>query len=121
MEETVEGNQARDILVAATSQRIPDNHHRYAASKADENHARHVLRVPRQEDDSQTEHQHRADEPVLNQGQQEDAPVGKDLGQRLIANPCQRRVHHEDEPECNQQIGVPDRECGQCTRKVSED
>ena len=110
LEDRVEGDEPGDVLVVAARQLVPDQHHGDAAGKPDQDHARHVLRVVAQEDHGEREHQHRADDPVLDERQRQHAPVLEDEVQLLVAHLRQRRVHHQDQADRDRHVGGADRE-----------
>jgi len=64
--------------------------------------------VAREEGDRQQEHQHRPDQPVLDQGQRQNPAVPEHLPQFLILDLGQRRIHHHDQADGDGNIGGPD-------------
>src|SRR3546814_974707 len=63
----VERDQRGHILVVAPGKLVPDDDHGNAAGQPDEDQARHVFRLVAKEDDRERKHQHRPDDPVLDQ------------------------------------------------------
>ena len=104
LKDTVDCDQAGDVIGVAFREFIPDQHHRDAAGDADQDEAAHVGRFAAQKDDGEEEHQHRADQPVLNQGQAEDALIAEDLSQLFVADLRQRREHHDDESDGDRDV-----------------
>ena len=103
---------AGGVFAAALGEVVPDEHHGDAARDADEDEAHHVVGVVAQEEHREQEHQHRADEPVLREGEAEDAGVGEDLGELRILHLRQRRIHHENEADGDGQVGRANGERG---------
>ena len=110
LENTIESHQARRVLGIALRQLVPHDHHGDAARQPDQDQADHVLRVVVQEEDGQHEHQDRADDPVLHQRQAQHLDVPEDLGQALILHLGERRIHHQDQADRDQDVGRPDLE-----------
>ena len=96
--------------VSPFGQFVPDDHHGDAARQPDHDQAGHVFGITAQEDDRQGEHQDRTDDPVLQQGEPQDLPVAEDVPQLLVVHLGERRVHHQDQPDGNRDIGGPDRD-----------
>ena len=79
-------------------------------ASADEDQSRHVVGRVGQEDDGQHEHQDGADDPVLDEGKRQDLPVPEDIRQLFVADLGQGRVHHDDQPDGDGDVGGPDAE-----------
>jgi hypothetical protein len=60
---------------------------------------------PSEEKDSQGKHEHRADKPVLKEGQTEHLSVSEDLPHLLVPHLGEGRVHHKDEARCDGYVG----------------
>ncbi len=75
LEDAVEGHQAGAVLGVALGQLVPDDDHRDAAGQTDENQSGHELRLTAKKQHCKGEHEHRAHEPVLQQGKPQDLPV----------------------------------------------
>ena len=99
LKDAVDGHESGHIVRVAFRQLVPDQHHRNAASDADQDQATHISRFAAQEDDGQEKHQHRADDPVLHLRQAENALVAEDLSKLFVADLRQRRKHHDDEAD----------------------
>ena len=65
LKDAVQRDQPSNIVCVTAGQFIPDQHHRDAASDADEYQAAHVGGLATKEEDGEQEHQHRPDQPVL--------------------------------------------------------
>lgn len=65
---------------------VPGNHHGNTACQPDHNQPDHVSWLVLQESDRQREHQNRSDDPVLQQGNPEDALVTKAFRHLLVAH-----------------------------------
>ena len=63
-----------------------------------------------QEDHGQHEHQDRADDPVLDEGERQHLRVAEHLAQFLVADLRQRRVHHDDQADGDRDGRRPDLE-----------
>ncbi len=61
-----------------------------------------------QEDDREQEHEHRADHPILYQGQAKYARVAENVPEFLVLHLGERRVHHQDEADRDRNIGRAD-------------
>ncbi len=105
LEDRVEGDQAGRILPVPLGQVVPDDDHGDAAGQADHDQAVHVLGLVAQEDDGQGEHQERPDDPVLDERQRQDLDVLEDIPELLVFHLGQRRVHHQDEPDGDGDVG----------------
>ena len=105
LEDAVEGDQAGGVVGVAARQLVPHDDHGDAAGEADEDEAGAVFRVSAQEDDGEHEHQHRADDPVLDEREAEHLAIAKDLAQPLVLHLGQRRIHHEDEADGDGDVG----------------
>ena len=110
LEDRVEGDEARRILGVALGELVPDDHHRDAAGEPDHDEPDRVLGLVREEREGQAEHEERPDHPVLDEREPEDPRVPEDLGELLVSDLRERRVHHEDEPHRNRNRGRADRE-----------
>ena len=121
LEDRVERDEAGGVFVVSFRQFIPDDHHGDAARQADHDEARHVLGIAAQEDDCQRKHQHRADHPVLHQGEKQDFLVPEDFSEFLIADFGERRVHHQDQADGNGNRCSADRKAIQKRHSARED
>ena len=64
LKQAIQRHQAGRVLPAAVRQIVPHDDHGDAAGQADQDQARHVFGIGREENDGQNEHQHRADHPI---------------------------------------------------------
>eukprot|EP01022_Parablepharisma_sp_SALTPOND_P017192 TRINITY_DN2694_c2_g1_i2.p1 TRINITY_DN2694_c2_g1~~TRINITY_DN2694_c2_g1_i2.p1 ORF type:complete len:569 (-),score=155.47 TRINITY_DN2694_c2_g1_i2:132-1838(-) len=110
LEDAVKGHQAGAVLGVAPGQVVPHDDHGDAAGQADENQAHHVLLLAREKGHGQGEHEHRANDPVLHQGQGQHLYVAEDRAQLLVAHLGQGRVHHQDQADGDGQVGGAHRE-----------
>src|SRR6202012_391457 len=101
LKDTVDGDEASNIVRVAFGKLIPDEHHRDAARDADQNEASQVCRLAAQKDDGRKEHEDGPDHPVLDEGQRQYPLVAEYVSQLLVADLRQRRKHHDDEPDGN--------------------
>jgi hypothetical protein len=81
-----------------------------APRQADHDQARHVRGIPAEEEEREGEHEDRADDPVLQEGQAEDLPIAEDVPELFVAHLCEGRVHHEDETDRYGNVGCSDLE-----------
>ena len=77
-------------------------------AKPIENQARHVLLMPGQKGDGQQEHQDRADDPVLHQGECQHLDVPEHEPQLFIFHLGQGRIHHQDQANGDRDISGTD-------------
>ena len=110
LEQRVERHQAGCVLRVALRQLVPHDDHGDAAGEADHDEPGHVFGIAAQEDDGECEHQNRADEPVLHERQAQHALVAEDFVQFFVADPRERRVHHQDQARCDGNRGCADAE-----------
>ncbi len=110
LEDRVERDETRGVLRIALGEIVPDEHHRDAARQPDQDHARHVLRPVAQEDQRESEHEHRPDDPVLHEREQQHPAVAEDPAELLVAHLRQRRIHHQDQPDRDRDRGRADAE-----------
>lgn len=103
--EAIEGDEACGVLGAAFGEVVPDENHGDAAGDTDEDEAGHVAGLIAEEDDRENPHEDGADEPILHEGEAEDAGVAEDFGELLIADFGERWVHHDDEPDGERDVG----------------
>src|SRR3546814_16137524 len=57
LEDRIEGDERGDILIVALRELVPDDHHRDAARKTDQDQAGHIFGPVREENDREREHQ----------------------------------------------------------------
>ena len=98
------------ILGVAIGEFVPDDDHGDAAREPDEDEPHHVLRHVGQKGDGEHEHENRADDPVLDQRERQDLPIAKNPAHLFIAHLGQGRVHHQDEPDGDWDVGGAHRE-----------
>ena len=60
-----------------------------------------------QEEDSQQEHQDWSDNPILHERQPQHFPIAKHVAEFFVLHLGQRRVHHQDQPDGNGDVGRP--------------
>ena len=72
MEDGIERHQPGAVFGVALGQFVPYDDHGDAARQADHDEPDHVLGIAAQEEHGEDEHEHGADEPVLDQGQGQD-------------------------------------------------
>ncbi len=85
--------------MVAVGQVVPDQHHRDAARQAHQDESHGVSGKVSQQQHGEQEHDHRPDDPVLEERQGEDPLVPQNDPELLVAHLGQRRVHHEDEAD----------------------
>ena len=68
-------------------------------AKSDQNEARHVVGPVPQKRDRQHEHQHRANEPILHEGERQNFLVPEHVAHFLVMHLRQRRIHHQDQTD----------------------
>src|SRR3546814_11517845 len=71
LEDRIEGDERGDILIVALRELVPDDHHRDAARKTDQDQAGHIFGPVREENDRDRGHQYRPDNPVLDDRERE--------------------------------------------------
>ncbi len=108
LEDRVEGDQTGAVLAVALRQIVPHDHHGDAAREPDQDEADHVLGPVAQEEHREAEHEHRSDDPVLHERQEQHALVSEDAPELLVADLGEGRVHHQDEPDGDGDAGGPD-------------
>ena len=108
LEDRVEGDEAGGVFGVAGREVVPHDHHRDAARQPDDDHPGHVLGIVAQEQYGEREHQHRPDEPVLDERQRQHAAVPEDRAELLVPHLRERRVHHQDQPDGDRQRRRPD-------------
>src|SRR5208283_5819752 len=57
--------------------------------------------------DGKDEHQDGADYPVLDQRKSQDLEISEYLAQLLVLHLCKRGIHHENQADCDGNIGCP--------------
>jgi hypothetical protein len=110
LEDRVECHQTGCVFAVAVRKIVPDNDHRDTSRQADHDQSDHVLGVILQKDYRQKEHEEGSDNPVLNQTEDQDSVVSEYVAQFLVTDFCQRGVHHEDQSDCDWDVGGPDAE-----------
>ena len=110
LEDAVEGDETRRIFGVPLGKLVPDDDHGDAAGQADHDQADHVLGMVGKEDDGEDEHEHRADHPVLNEGKADHLFIPEDVPHLFVFHFGKRRVHHQDQPDGDRDIGGPDLE-----------
>ena len=98
LKDAVDGDQSGNIIRVAVRQFIPHHDHCDAARNADQDESAHISRLAAKKHNGEDKHQRRTDKPVLDQRQAEHALVAEDIMQLLVSNLCQRREHHDDQP-----------------------
>ncbi len=83
---------------------VPDDHHGNAAGESHQDDSRHVQWIGVEEEDRQETHEDRADRPVLDKGESEDAAIAEDLPKFVVSNACKRGIHHQDEPDGDRDV-----------------
>ena len=115
---------AAQYLAIPEREIVPDNHHRDATGNPDQDQTVHQERLVAEKNDGKDKHQDRADDPVLDKRQAEDLRVPENVVELFVPHFCERRVHHEDEPDRDGDRCRPDREagdhCGHCGREVPD-
>jgi len=105
LKDGVKGHQAGTIFPVPGGQVVPDDNHGYAPGKADKDDTHHVLLVTGQESDGKAEHEDRAHYPVLDQRQHQNLAAPENFIEFLISYFGQGRIHHEDEPDSDGDVG----------------
>ena len=105
LKEAVKGDQASGILGIAMGQLVPDDHHRNTAGQPNHDQPNHIFRVVAQEKDCQQKHQHRPNQPVLDQGEAQNFSVAKNFAQLFILHLGKRGIHHQDQPDGDGNVG----------------
>lgn len=107
LEDRVQRHQSGHQVRVPTGEVVPHQHHRDAARQPHEDEA---LRIPRhvpEEHDRQGEHHQRPDHPVLDEREREHPAVAERGAELLIADLGQGRVHHQDQPDRDRDVGGP--------------
>src|ERR1039458_9381191 len=104
LKDAVDCDQAGNVVRVTVGQLIPDQDHRDTACDADQDESAHIGGGAAKEHDGQEEHEHRPDDPVLDQRQRENSFIAKELTHPLVSNFRQRREHHDDQPDCDRDI-----------------
>jgi len=124
LEDAVECDEPRGVLVRAAREVVPHQHHRDASRRADEDEADHVVGLITEQHRREPEHEQRPDDPVEHQREHEHSPIAEHLAELLVAHLRQRRVHHEDEPDRDRHVGRADVEAmqqlGRARHEVAE-
>ena len=104
LKDAVDGDKSGSVVRVAICQLIPHQDHCDAASDADQDESAHIGRFAAKEYYGENEHERRPNEPVLDQGESENPLVAEDIAQFLVSDLCQRRKHHDDQPDGNWDI-----------------
>ena len=107
LENGVKGHQSGAVFRVPRGQFVPDDDHGNTAGQADHDQTHHVFRVAGQKKDGQKKHQDGTDDPVLDQGKEQDPVIFKDFAQFLVLDLGQRGIHHQDQTDGNGDIGGP--------------
>ena len=110
LENAVEGHESGAVFAVPLGQLVPDQHHGDAAGDTHQDETDHIFRLVAEKEHGEHEHQHGADDPVLQQREPDDFRIGENLRHLLVAHLGQRRIHHEDESRGNEQVGRADRD-----------
>ena len=105
LEQAVEGHEAGGVLRVALRQFVPHDDHGDAPGQADEDQAGHVFGMGREEERGESEHEDGTDDPVQEEGRAEDPYVAEHVPQFLVLHLGQWRIHHQDEPDGDGQVG----------------
>ena len=107
LEKGVEDDEHRRALPVAERDVVPDEHHRDAAGKPDDDHSCPVGRLVGEEDPSEREHERRPDDPGEEERGAEEAsvpdPVVAHPAEILVADLREDRVHHHQQAQCDGQ------------------
>ncbi len=99
LEDRVEDDQHGGAVVVAAGQVIPDEDHRDAAGKADDDDAGAIRGLVGEEQPREREHERRPDDPGHEQRDAEHAAVAAHVAEVLVADLGKDRVHHQQEAE----------------------
>ena len=108
LEDRVERHKTGGIFGIAAGKVVPDDHHGNAPGKADHDETDHVFGIGTKKDDRKSEHQDRADDPVLDERETQDLLVPEDLAEFLILDLRKRRIHHQDKTDGDGDVGRAD-------------
>jgi hypothetical protein len=106
LEDAVHGNESCDIIASPSASSF---HTRTIAihREANENQPAHVCGLTAKKEDGQEEHQHRPNDPVLQDRYSKNTTVTEDLAQPFVAYSCQRGIHHDDETDSDRNVRRP--------------